>query len=168
MTFAELKDLLEAASYVATIIGIPVALLIFLYEKQKQRLAREMETYLLSNQRYTEYLSLCLEHPELDCFDLSVQEPDVAATGLDIKKLTLFTILIATLESGFLLYRRHNQIAIRRNQWRGWYDYMAMWARRPDFRLAWPALGPQFDADFCALMQELIKGTKPPDESLAN
>ena len=160
MTFAEFKDVLEAASYVATIIGIPVATLIFLNEKRKERSAREVETYVYSNEKYIEFLKLCLEHSDLDCFDCSSRDPDVVATGLDVKKLALLTILISTLETGFLLYRRHNT-AIKTAQWKGWHEYMTMWAHRPDFRAAWPVLGPQFDADFTAFMQELLSATKP-------
>ena len=115
MTFAEFKDVLDAASYVATIIGIPVATLIFLNEKRKERSAREVETYVYSNEKYIEFLKLCLEHSDLDCFDCSSRDP----------------------------------------------EYMTMWAHRPDFRAAWPVLGPQFDADFTAFMQELLSATKP-------
>ncbi len=163
MTFTELKDLLEAASYAATVIGIPVAILVFLYEKRKDRATQEMETYLNANEKYIQYLTLCLEHPDLDCFDLSALEPLVVATGLDIKKLTLFTILISMLETGYLLYRRHKSV-IRRSQWQGWHDSMIMWASRPDFRRAWPALGPQFDSDFNALLEQFVRDTKPLSE----
>jgi hypothetical protein len=160
MNFAESKDLLEALSYVATIIGIPVAIFVFLYEKRKDRLAQEVDSYLRANEKYVQYLSLCLEHPGLECFDLLPLEPQVKATGLDIKKLTLFTILISVLETGYLLYRRHKG-TIRQSQWPGWRAYMEMWASRSDFRRAWPTLGPQFDSDFYALMNQLIRETKP-------
>jgi hypothetical protein len=58
MTFAELRGVLEAASFAATIIGIPVATLIFLNEKRKERSAREVETYAYSNEKYIEFLAL--------------------------------------------------------------------------------------------------------------
>ena len=163
MTFAEIKDLLEAVSYAATVIGIPVAILVFIYEKRKDRLAQETETYLHANEKYLQYLALCLDHPEFDCFDLSPSDPDVLATGLDIRKLTLFEILISMLETGFLLYRRHSS-AIRKSQWQGWHDYMLMWAARTDFRKAWPALGSQFDAEFFEFMNRLIQNTKSTEE----
>lgn len=155
----ELKDWLEALSYLATLIGIPIAILVFLYEKRKDRLLAEAETYLHANDKYIQYLTLCLEHPQLDAFDLSIDEPNVARTGIEIQKLTLFTILISTLETGFLLYQRHKQSPVRLAQWKGWQDYMVMWASREDFRRAWPALGPQFDADFYRFMSQLIHDT---------
>lgn len=164
MTFAEAKDILEAASYATTIIGIPIAILVFLYGKRKDRSAQEVDTYLHANEKYIQYLILCLEHPDLDCFDLSVLEPQVKATDLDIKRLTLLTILISMLETGYLLYRRH-KTTIRRSQWQGWHDYMVMWASRPDFRRAWPALGPQFDSDFYVFMDQLLRDTRPLNES---
>jgi len=159
MTFTELKDYLEAAFYATTIIGIPVSIFVFLSEKRKERLAREMETYLQANEKYIQYLALCLDHPNLDCFDLAISDKLVHSTGLSIQKLTLFTILISMMEAGFLLYRRH-KTAIRRTQWQGWYDYMVMWADRLDFRQAWPVIGPQFDSEFYTLMTRLISESK--------
>lgn len=155
MSLTEHKDLLEALSYFATILGIPIAIAAFLYEKRKERLQREIETYIEANQRYIEYLTLCLEYPELDCGEFLSDDKDAVAAGLSVGKLTMFTILVSLLEGGYVLYRSH-QGAIRKKQWRGWSDYMDFWASRQDFRKAWPLLGSQFDTDFVEHMQNYI------------
>ncbi len=159
MTFIQAKDLLEAAFYASTIIGIPVSILVFLGQKRNERSARELETYLNANAKYMEYLTLCLQYPDLDCFDVSISEPEVKASGLEMRKLILFTILISLLETGYLLYRRH-KASVRRTQWQGWHEYMAMWASRTDFRRAWPVLGLQFDSDFVREMNQLLLDAK--------
>ena len=118
MFLTEHKDLLEALSYLATIVGIPIAILAFLYEKRKDRLQREIETYTEANQRYIEYLTLCLEHPEFECAEFLPDDKNAAAAGLSVGKLTMFTILISLLEGGYVLYRSHRG-AIRKKQWQG-------------------------------------------------
>jgi hypothetical protein len=158
MTFEEIKGFLEAGSYLATIIGIPVAIIVFLSEKRKDRIQAERETYMEADGRYIDYLKMCLEHPELDCFEFTKNDPDLSTTGLDVKKLTLFTILISLLEFGYVLYRDQH-ISARSTQWQGWHDYMAMWAQREDFRRAWPVLGPQFDTDFVKYMEQIMRDT---------
>jgi hypothetical protein len=157
----ETKDLLEALSYLATVIGIPVAIIAFIAEKRKDRRERERDAYIEANARYIDYLTLCFEHPELDAFDLSEQAPDVRESGLDVKKLALFTILISILETGYILYADQRENA-RLRQWQGWHDYMVMWARRADFRKAWPLLGPQFDTEFVQHMEKIIRETEQP------
>ncbi|MBC8116447.1 MAG: hypothetical protein H7062_18815 [Candidatus Saccharimonas sp.] len=168
-----LKDFLEPMSYLATIIGVPVAIWAFRSEKdrdrrdrsdelEKQRAERQAEreqkerqTYLEAHANYIDYLVLCLQYPELDAFDLSADDPEVKKAGVDINKLTLFTILISLLESGFVLYRDH-ATNIRNLQWKGWHEYMVMWAERAAFREVWPLLGPQFDGEFVEHMQGLV------------
>ncbi|NOT29460.1 MAG: hypothetical protein HOP15_03320 [Planctomycetes bacterium] len=152
---SEMKDVLEALSYLATIIGIPVAIGVFWYEKRKERIAGELETYMRSNDKYIGYLTLCLQHPQLMGFDISPDEEDVKTSGLSVEQLTLFTILISTMETGFLLYRTQGS-AIKESQYKGWHEYMSYWASRDAFRKAWRAVSSQFDSEFESAMNEII------------
>ena len=120
MITPEFKSTLEALSYLATIIGIPVAIAVFLLEKRKDRFQQERETYVEANGRYIDYLTMCLEHPDLDCFEFTKDDPDLKEAGMDVKKLTALTILISLLESGYVLYRNQHTSA-RSTQWRGWH-----------------------------------------------
>lgn len=155
MTLSEVKDVLEVLSYLATIIGIPVAIGVFLYEKRKERIAGELETYMRSNDKYIGYLTLCLQHPQLMGFDTFPDEEDVKTSGLSPEQLTLFTILISTMETGFLLYRTQGS-AIKESQYKGWHEYMSYWASRDAFRKAWRAVSSQFDSDFENEMNGII------------
>lgn len=159
MIFADLKDILEALAYCATIIGIPVAIAVFIYQKRKDRIAQETDTYLRANDKYVQYLTLCLQHPDLGFCENSMNEPEVARSGFNLAQLNLFTVLVSMLETGFLLYR-YQTTAIRETQWRGWHDYIEYWARRSDFRKAWEAIGPQFDNDFQVFTNRLISESK--------
>ncbi len=63
-----LKDILEMLSYIATILGIPLALLLFWDEKRKERRDREYGTYDALDNKYIEFLQLLLEYPHLDVY----------------------------------------------------------------------------------------------------
>ena len=77
----------------------------------------------------------------------------------DLQKLTLFEILISVLESAFLLYESQES-ELREKQWRGWVDYLRIWARREDFRRAWPVLKGNFDRTFVHMMNDLVEAEK--------
>jgi hypothetical protein len=163
MTFPEIKDVLEALSYAATIIGIPVAICVFLIEKRKDRRQAEMDAFREADARYVSYLTLCLEHPDLKGFDPCCYSEGATKSGLNAQALTLFTVLVAMLESSYILYRDQRP-AIRAKQWQGWHDYMVDWARRPEFRRAWPiVLRSQFDTDFVQYMDKIMRDAEPSE-----
>jgi hypothetical protein len=112
-----------------------------------------------TGEKNVQYLTLCLDHPELEGFELLAGEKEAQETGLDIKKLTLFAVLITLLEMGFLLYQRYGGHLKR--EWQDWHTYSAIWVRREDFRKAWSALGPQFKKNFYNYMDQLIRENAP-------
>ena len=61
---------LEAISYLVTIIGLPIGLFVFVYEKRRERKDRERQAYQSANDKYIDLLNLCLTNPDLDIFDI--------------------------------------------------------------------------------------------------
>ncbi|MGB9179977.1 MAG: hypothetical protein WCB68_12090 [Pyrinomonadaceae bacterium] len=163
-SLANLKDELEAVSYIATIVGIVIALFVFWSEKRKERRAREAEGYARANDRYIQYLTLCLDHPDANTFD-----PDITSTGVETKRLIMFSILINVFETAYLLLRSASH-DIRDRQWKGWDNYIRMWAGQEDFAKTWTAIGPDFDSEFQHYMNGLIDKyqSKPTVENLPN
>lgn len=153
------KDLLEALSYLATLIGIPIAICVFVYQKHRERLDREIEVHAAAHDRYIAYLTLCLEHPELDGFDVPEDASDVKECAVPYRTLILYTILISIMESAFVRYNASKSGASKR-QWEGWKAYLEEWAGRSTFQRAWPVIGPQFSPDFVSQMTSLIARAK--------
>lgn len=145
----ELKEHLEALSYIATIVGIPIALFIFWSEKRKERRAREVEAYVRSTDRYIQYLTLCLQYPETKTFD-----PDTIDRGIETPRLIMFCILICVFETAFLSLRRNAPRQIQKRQWKGWEHYITMWAGQQDFIKTWDIIGVDFDSDFQVYMKK--------------
>jgi hypothetical protein len=145
------RDWLEAASYVATVLGIPIAIMVFWFETRRDRKLREEQIYLSPNQLYIEYLKLCLEYPQLDIYDLAT--PAEQTPENTKRERIAFNILISILEQAYLLYRNHPR---RDNkQWQGWVDYTRWWMARPNFKRAWEELSIHFDSDFIAFVNRL-------------
>lgn len=151
----DLKDELEVASYIATIVGIMIAVFVFWSEKRKERRSREAEGYARANDRYIQYLTLCLDHPDANTFD-----PDTAATGVETKRIIMFSILLNVFETAYLTLRSASR-RFRNRQWQGWDNYIRMWAREEDFVKTWATIGPDFDSEF----QSYMSGLMPAQQS---
>ena len=58
----------ELMSYVVTVIGLPLAIAVFLYEQRKERENEEEEVYQLLSDNYQDFLKVALENPDLRLF----------------------------------------------------------------------------------------------------
>lgn len=149
-------EILELVSGVVTIIGIPIAVTLFFLEKRRERLDREYNTYREVNRDYMDYLLLCLEHPDLDVFDVPLERENSATKEQIRKEQIIYEILLTMLERAFLLYEDKSK-KIREEQWTGWHDYIIEWCHRENFVKSWHELGiNQYDADFVAYIKALV------------
>ena len=55
----------ETASFVMTVIGLPFAIFIFIWEQHRQRDAEDEEAYQLLQNAYNEFLKIVLANPDL-------------------------------------------------------------------------------------------------------
>jgi hypothetical protein len=58
----------ELLSYVVTVVGLPLAISVFVFEQRKERDNEEDEVYQLLSDNYQEFLRVALEHPDLRLF----------------------------------------------------------------------------------------------------
>jgi hypothetical protein len=52
-------------SYVVTTIGLPLAIVVFVYEQKKERDNEDQEVYQLLSDNYQDLLRMALGHPDL-------------------------------------------------------------------------------------------------------
>jgi hypothetical protein len=151
-----IKDLLEFVSYCAVILGVPVALVQYFLATRKEQKDREYGTYDELDDRYLAYQQLCVEHPDLDVWDLSDGGTRRELTAKEHKQeLQLFTILFAIFERAFLMYSDMST-DLKKAQWHGWEDYLASYCKRENFRHAWARSGTTFDEKFQTYMQRAL------------
>lgn len=148
---------LETVLNFTQLIGIPVAILLYINNKRKERRDKDFGTYDSLDDKYIDYLRLCLEHPTLDVAD--IPRPQVAAAVTPEQRqaeLIMFSILVSIMERAYLMYKDRSY-KVREKQWEGWNDYIKDWLKRPNFREALLVqLLPGFDERFVAYVEDLM------------
>ena len=139
-------DWFEFLSYVATVVGIPMALFVFMFEERKQRQAAQEEIYDKLMEHYSRIQEKLFEHPELDQHDAPLPDAEAAR-----RQYILYEMVVSLFERSFILLAGERDPAYRR-MWNSWEDYIGEWTARPNFRAALPRLIKGEDPDFAAYL----------------
>ena len=148
----------ELMSYVVTVIGLPLAISVFIFEQRKERDNEEEEVYQLLSDNYQEFLKIALEHPDLHIFAIE-ETPELLVEQRE-RMFIIFSMLISLFERAYLLLYEENMKVEQLRRWRSWEDYMGEWCNRADFRAALPALLSGEDPEFSSYIQSLAARAK--------
>lgn len=142
----------ELLSYVVTVVGLPLAIGVFLFEQRKERENEEEEVYQLLSDNYQEFLRVALDNPDLRLFSTNG-----AALNEEQKerRLIIFNMLISLFERAYLLLHEDDMSPKQARRWHSWEDYMHEWCRRPDFRASLPTLLHGEDPSFVRYVERL-------------
>lgn len=143
----------EMLSYVVTVIGLPLAIGVFLYEQRKERENEEEEVYQLLSDNYQDFLRIALDNPDLHLFSIG-DALDLNAHQTE-RMVIIYNMLISLFERAYLLLYEERMSAKQLRRWRSWEDYMREWCRRGDFRARLPTLLRGEDPEFVAYIQGL-------------
>lgn len=123
----------EALSYIVTIFGLPMAILVFMYEQRRERQDDEEKPYQRLSDEYTHFLKIVLTNPDLQLLRKGIAN-QAHADEQNERKLAIFSILVSLFERAYVLVyeERMNRQAQRLGLL--WEDYMREWCRRKDFR----------------------------------
>ena len=146
-------EIWELLSYVVTVIGLPLAIAVFIFEQRKERDNEEEEVYQLLSDNYQEFLKIALENPDLRLF--ATEETAALATEQRERMFIIFSMLISLFERAYLLLYEDDMAEKQLRRWRSWEDYMGEWCCRIDFRTALPTLLRGEDPEFSAYIQKL-------------
>ena len=142
---------LETVLNFTQLIGIPIAILIYINNKRMERRDKDYGTYDSLDDKYIDYLKLCLEYPALDVADIPRRELAASAAVLTPEQrhaeLMMFSILLSIMERAYLMYKDRSY-KVREKQWLGWDEYIRTWLERTNFKAALPDLLPGFDGRF--------------------
>lgn len=147
----------ELASYVVTVIGLPLAIFVFFFEQRKERENEEEEVYQLLSDNYQDFLRVALDNPDLRLFAVE-QTPQLSDEQRE-RMFIIFSMLISLFERAYLLLYEDDMKPKQARRWRSWEDYMSEWCDRADFRAALPGLLRGEDPEFAAYMQDLAGKT---------
>jgi hypothetical protein len=150
----------ELMGYVVTVIGLPLAIVVFLFEQRKERENEEEEVYQLLSDSYQDFLKVALENPDLRLFS------DKTAPALNDeqkeRQLIIYAMLVALFERAFLLLYEETMSSKQARRWNSWEDYILEWCRKPHFRSCLPQLLRGEDAGFVRYLEQLADGGVRP------
>jgi len=143
----------ELLSYVVTVVGLPLAIVVLVFEQRKERNNEEQEVYQLLSDNYQDFLKVALENPDLRLFTTAKTEQ------LDViqreRMYIVFSMLISLFERAYLMLYTENMSAMQQRRWCSWEDYMREWCRRGDFRDALTSQLGGEDPDFVQYLKQL-------------
>jgi hypothetical protein len=133
-----LRDALELATFVVTIVALPFAVYVFLKEQRKERENEEEEAYLHLSDAYNDFLKIVLANADLQLrTNAALPNPTPEQNE---RMLTIFDMLISLFERAFLVAWKPQMSPTEQRRWNSWDDSMREWCRRDDFHNALPLL----------------------------
>ena len=144
----------ELMSYVVTVIGLPLAIAVFLYEQRKERENEEEEVYQLLSDNYQDFLKVALENPDLRLF--SIEGTTTLNEDQRERQLIVFVMLMSLFERAYLLLHEDDMSPKQARRWHSWEDYILEWCSRPDFRANLPRLMHGEDPSFVRYVEHLV------------
>ena len=155
---------LEAASYIVTIIGLPLAIGVYIFDRRRDRQTDEEEIFLRLSDEYADFMRLVIDNA-----DLHLLSPDSTCELTEEqleRKHVLFAILVSLFERAYVLVYEDNMSRQQTRLWQSWEDYMTgvVRARRLSCRAARVAAWrrPGFRRDDPALRQRAQNRLTPP------
>ena len=137
----------ELLSYIATVIGIPVAVIIYWLDQRRGRVAQQWEIDDQLNKEYNDIIDQFIEHPELDKHDKALEEEDKKN-----QQYRIYEKLIALFERAYILLADERNPELIR-MWHSWEDYISEWLSKPNFKNALDRLLEGEDKDFGAYIR---------------
>jgi len=152
-----MAEIWEIASYVVTVIGLPLAIIVFVIEQRKQRQADHEEIYQRLSDEYREFLKLVLRNTDLHLLRKDARKYEFTEDQIERRQI-FFEILVSLFERAYLLVYDEKMDANNRRLWQTWEDFMREWCQRDDFRSVLPDLlsgeDPEFSKHILSLSRE--------------
>ena len=153
MDFLVSRDFWETASFVVTVVALPFAIFLFLFEQRKERDSEDEEAYQLLQDAYNDFLTIVLNNP-----DLQLHSATARSNMNDEQRertLIIFEMLIALFERAYIVSYEPDMSGVAQRRWNSWDDYMREWCRRDDFHNALPLLLRGEDPGFQAYIKRV-------------
>lgn len=152
-----LLEWFEFLSYLVTVVGFPFAILVFVFEKRRERQNDEEEVFQRLVDEYNAFLKLVLDNSDLQLLRRGRLDRELNPEQIE-RRYALFSILVSIFERAYMLVYEASMSRQTSRLWQSWEDYMREWCQRTDFRDALPGLlegeDPEFQAYIRGIMTE--------------
>jgi hypothetical protein len=140
------REAWEIASFVVTVIGLPFAIAVFLYQQRQERENEEEEAYQMLSDAYNDFLKIVLANADLQLRTSSALAHPTPEQNE--RMMVIFDMLISLFERAYLVAYKEDMTPTEKRRWNSWDDSMREWCRRDDFYNALPLLLRGEDPDF--------------------
>lgn len=150
----------EVASYVVTVVGLPFAIAVFIWEQRRERQNEDEELYQRLSEEYAEFSKLLLRNADLGLMTQAGKGVALDPEQLERRSI-LFDILLSLFERAYILVYEDKMNEQTKRLWTSWDDYIRFWCAREDFRQSLPALLMGEDPDFVSYIEKVMADVKP-------
>jgi hypothetical protein len=150
------KEIVEFSFYFVETFALPFAILVFVFERRKERLAEEEELNQRLSDEYIGFLKLVLDNADLQLLHRRAPLQELSEEQQE-RRFALFGILVSIFEGAYILVYEERMSRQTRRLWSSWEDYMREWCRRPEFRKALPELLQGEDPEFRSHIESIAK-----------
>ena len=157
---SETLQWLEALSYIVTIVGLPLAIVVFVLDRRRDRQMDEEEIFLRLSDEYADFMRLVIDNADLRL--RSPTPPTNLSEEQQERKLALFAILVSLFERAYVLVYEEHMSRQQQRLWQSWEDYMHEWSQREDFRAALAPLLVGEDPGFVATIRRIAEAAVNP------
>ncbi|MFP5410885.1 MAG: hypothetical protein ACLGG6_07910 [Gammaproteobacteria bacterium] len=151
----DVMQALEAASYLVTVIGLPLAIWVFVHDRRRERQSDEEEIFLRLSDEYSDFMRLVIDNADLHL--ISASPRGELSEEQQERRHALFAILVSLFERAYVLVYEERMSPQQARLWQTWTDYMQEWCAREDFRAALPRLLQGEDAGFVATIGKIAE-----------
>jgi len=149
------KETWEIASFIVTVVGLPLAVVSILVDQRKERRNEEEESWQRLSDAYNDFLEIVLANADLhlrtrrDTPDLSPEQQERLAI--------IYDMLIGLFERAYLVAWEPDMTPEQARRWNSWEDWMREWCRREDFARRLPVLLKGEDPDFARYIARIAE-----------
>jgi hypothetical protein len=160
----DMRETWEVLSYIVTVVGLPFAIAVFIYEQRRERRNEDEEIFQRLSDEYREFLKLVLDNADLHLLRREGTRHEFTEEQKE-RRLAIFGILVSLFERAYLLVYEENMDRKTERLWKSWEDYMREWVRRSEFRDALPTLLEGEDPEFTDYIRKLAAAERARSEA---
>jgi hypothetical protein len=149
-------NVVEFSFYLVETFALPFAILVYVFERRKERIADQEELYQRLSDEYTNFLKLVLDNADLQLLSKQAPLRELSEEQKE-RRLALFGILVSIFERAYILVYEEHMDKQTKRLWSSWEDYMREWCQRTDFRKALPELLEGEDPDFRKHIEQVAR-----------
>ncbi|HEY4240645.1 MAG TPA: hypothetical protein VGM88_12575 [Kofleriaceae bacterium] len=156
----EIAAKIEVLTLPLVLLGGLGALLEYCDAHKRDRRETAQAAYQKADDSWKEFLKLCMDHPESDCYDGASLESPATSPIDEVRRRVMMSYLIDTFEVAYVSYNdpeyANDAHGTYCTEWPTWVAAIRKYARRDTYVRTWLDVGNEYDTEFQSCIDQLI------------